>query len=60
MDLDILSQIARFFLGGKTSSDAEIVDEVEKTTGKERKAIRKHIEIAEHLDTIDRLNPRNK
>ena len=60
MDLDILSQIARFFLGGKTATDTEIVDEVAETTGKERKAIRKHIEIAEHLDAIDRLNPPKK
>ena len=60
MDLDILTQIARFFLGGKTATNTEIVDEVAETTGKERRAVRKHVEIAEHLDAIDRLNPPKK
>lgn len=57
MDLDILGAIARFFARGHIQAINEYVDEIEKETNADRRVIRKHIEIAEHLDAIGRLNP---
>lgn len=57
MDLNILGAIARLFSRGHIQAIKEYMDEVEEEADTNCRAIRKHIETAEHLDAIGRLKP---